>query len=94
MTTTIVVLICAFAGLVLGFVCQRQPRLLTLAERANMPILLLLLFLFGYELGTNQSVMGKLLAIGGQALLVITPAIIGSLLGAVLVTKLLRRRTP
>jgi uncharacterized membrane protein YbjE (DUF340 family) len=94
LSTTVIIVICAFAGLVMGFLCRRRPRLLALADRANIPILFILLFLFGYELGANQSVMRSLGTIGGQALIVIVPAIAGSLLMVVIVSRLFLKSDP
>jgi uncharacterized membrane protein YbjE (DUF340 family) len=86
--TTVIIVICALVGLAMGFLCRRRLRLLALADRANIPILFLLLFLFGYDLGANQSVMRSLGTIGGQAIIIIVPAIAGSLLMVVLVSRL------
>lgn len=94
MNTTVIIVICALAGLAAGFLCRRRLRLLELADRANIPILFLLLFLFGYDLGANDSVMRSLGTIGGQAFIIIVPAIAGSVLGAVIVSRLLLKSEP
>jgi uncharacterized membrane protein YbjE (DUF340 family) len=93
-TTTVIIVLCAVAGLALGFLCRRQRRLLALADRTNIPILFLLLFLFGYELGANRSVMSNLATIGGQAVIIIVPAIAGSLALVVIVSRLFLRGRP
>jgi uncharacterized membrane protein YbjE (DUF340 family) len=94
LNTTVIIVICAFAGLVMGFLCRRRLRLLALADRANIPILFFLLFLFGYDLGANQSVMRSLGTIGGQALIVIVPALAGSVIAAVIVSRLFLKSEP
>lgn len=71
------------AGIVLGRIFRQKP-LIRKSNKIIFPIVLVLLFLMGIGIGTNETVINNLYGLGKEALIITAGALIGTLAGAAL----------
>lgn len=67
-------------GMVAGYLLRRQERLLHFVDLATTGLVYLLLFLLGVSVGGNRAILLALDELGGQALLLSSGAVVGSIL--------------
>lgn len=70
-----------FGGIAVGYLLRR----VALLQKIGKPIsytILLLLFLLGISVGSNEAIMNNLTRLGGQALLLAVAGTVGSVLAA------------
>ncbi|MEG1587595.1 MAG: LysO family transporter [Bacteroidales bacterium] len=60
----------------------RNKHAVKLSGKAIFPIVLVLLFLMGITIGTNESIISNLHGLGMEALIITTGALVGTLIGA------------
>lgn len=73
-----------FAGTMTGYLLRKRHGLVRFLERGIIWSIFLLLFLLGLSIGANETLMGQLPELGGQALLLSLGGVGGSLLLAFL----------
>jgi uncharacterized membrane protein YbjE (DUF340 family) len=79
------------AGMAVGFILRRRPRVIAGADRLSMWAVFALLFLLGLTTGLDEEIVGNLPKLGIQALVLTIGAVGGSLaLGWVLYVWLFR----
>lgn len=67
-------------GMVAGYLLRRQERLLHFIDLSTTGLVYLLLFLLGVSVGGNRAILLALDELGGQALLLSSGAVVGSIL--------------
>lgn len=70
-----------FAGIALGYLLRKVELLQKIGKPISYTILLLL-FLLGISVGSNQDIVNNLAHLGGQALLIASAGTAGSVLAA------------
>lgn len=70
-----------FGGILLGYLLKNLPILQRLGKSIFFTILLLL-FLLGISLGSNENIVSNLASLGSQAVLISFAGILGSVLAA------------
>ena len=81
---------CLLLGILIGACCRRVPQVEACAGPLMTSAVFLLVFCLGAAVGANRVVLGNLGRLGGQAVLLCTGGLIGSLwLGRMLAPMLL-----
>lgn len=70
-----------FLGVAIGYLLRRM-RGVGMVSVTTMLTIVLLLFIMGIEIGSNQDVVRNLLSLGGEALAIACAATLGSVLAA------------
>lgn len=78
------------AGIAAGFLLRRHR--LEAVRRLVTVLIWLLLFLLGWEVGSNRQLMAALPRLGGEALLLSTAGTLGSVLAAWALWTVMRRK--
>lgn len=76
-----------FVGVVLGYLLRKWRGIAHVSTTTTITILLLL-FVMGSEIGTNQTLLSNLFTLGGEALVIAIAATLGSLGAAAIVYRL------
>ncbi len=76
------------AGTAVGYLIRKRHGLVRWLEKGIMWSIYLLLFLLGLSIGTNETIMGQLPVLGGQAFILSLGGVGGSLLFAFLAWRL------
>lgn len=74
------ILLIMFAGIALGWLLRKQN--VKAVEKGLMPVILVLLFFLGINIGTNERIFQSLGTIGIEALVLGTVTTLGSVLAA------------
>ncbi len=77
-----IIFVFLLAGIIVGFIFRNQTKLMTFSAKATTLAVFLLIFFLGYSVGKNDSVLSALGNLGGQAILLSTGSILGSLIFA------------
>ena len=85
----IAILLILSAGILVGLLIVKYPKLHLLNNQLLNMAIYLLLFLLGISVGTNQQVIQNLDKIGLEAILIAVASITGSVLASFLVFKLI-----
>jgi uncharacterized membrane protein YbjE (DUF340 family) len=88
------VLLFLFLGLLLGFLLRRRLWWLQTADKVAGWAVYWLIFLLGVSVGLNQEVLANLGRLGGQALILSSGALLGSLLLCYLAARFFFRFAP
>lgn len=74
-----------FSGIFIGYILRNKN--LRFINKVIIALIWILLFLLGIDVGNNQEIINGLFTIGVEALIVSVAAVLGSVIGAMLLWK-------